>query len=146
MLIVLFLLTACNQSDLRNNSEKQQSAFETDVSFNSSLYPDIENYLIQSVPELLEYEKYISENSDGNAHLIIQVFHEVENVFMNDSKNECLGKFYFVYVGEQWDDHRVNWDWFYVREDLNDIFWYNLLEDKVFSLKEWRDSSYYRQF
>lgn len=96
----------------------------------------IEEYLVAAIPELKNYEEYIKEESEGEAYLIVEV---------NPSWIEIgEGKYYPVYVGEQWNDHRVNWEWFYVNEQLDEILWYDLTDDEFYLLEEWRNSKKYR--
>lgn len=96
----------------------------------------IEEYLETSVPELAKYKQLIERQSGGEARLIVETY------FSQVQRGEK--KFYPVYVGEQWDDHRVNWDWFYVSEQKDEILWYNLVEDEFYTLEEWRNSEEYR--
>ena len=59
--------------------------------------------------------------------------------------NMDFGKYYAVYVGEQWDDHCVNWDWFYVSETFDEVLWGYMIDWQIYTLSEWRISPYYRQ-
>lgn len=104
-----------------------------------------EGFVEQNIPELDVYSKYISEKSNGKAHLIVKcdgMAEEINGIVVNDKLSD---KYYSVYVGEQWVDHQVNWDWFFVNEDFDEIFWYCLPESEVYTLSEWRNSSHYRQ-
>lgn len=92
------------------------------------------------MPELKEYAKYIANQSDGKAFLVIESDGSLYEVKQEDEYNQ----YFMVYVGEQREDHRANWEWFYVRKDLDKILWYNLPEDQSYSLSEWRDSSNYK--
>ena len=96
----------------------------------------IEKYLETSVWELANYELFIEKHSSGEAHLLVETSFSMLKI---GEKN-----FYPVYVGEQWNDHRVNWEWFYVSEQLDEILWYNLGDGGFYSLEEWRTSKEYR--
>lgn len=96
----------------------------------------IEEYLETSVPELINYKQFIEKQSNGKAHLIVET--DISLLKIEEKK------FYPVYVGEQWDDHRVNWEWFYVSEQMDEILWYDLINDEFYSLEEWRNSKEYR--
>ena len=98
---------------------------------------EIKAYLSENVPELEAYKEYIREVSEQQAHLTIRVYMDLESIGQNEQQ-----KYYAVYVGEAWEDHSVNWDWFYVREDLEEILWYSIVEDIYLSLDEWRESEY----
>ena len=92
------------------------------------------------VPELDAYAAYIEEHSDGAAHLIIDMDGGPEWINSGDTS----GSYYTIYVGEEWEDHLANWDWFYVHEDFQEVLWLDLVSDKLLTLDEWRDSPYYR--
>ena len=104
----------------------------------------VSGYLYDNVPELLDYDKYISEKSNGKAYLTVLPCTELEEVIKIDGTN--MGGYYMVYVGEQWEDHRANWDWFAVSEDMDNILWVDIVEINYYTLEEWRASSSYRYF
>lgn len=118
------------------NDTKQNTILSDNDTFNINETIKIEEYLVTSVPELANYKRFIEQQSNGESHLI------VETKFSLLKIGET--KFYPVYVGEQWDDHRVNWEWFYVSEQMDEILWYNLVDDEFYSLEEWRNSKQYR--
>lgn len=112
---------------------------ENEWNDNVLLEAEIEEYLLAEVPELNEYKKYISEKSDYEAAMIMKVT-------LKPQKIKSFSEMYYaVYVGEQWETHAVNWDWFYVSSDLENILWYLLPEDLFLTLDEWRSSTYYRK-
>ena len=47
-------------------------------------------------------------------------------------------------TGEQWDNHKANWDYFLVNEVLNKILFVDMTDSTVLTLEEWRASQYYR--
>lgn len=102
----------------------------------------LHDILLEKVPEIREYESYIREMSSGEAHLVIQTYEEVEMTVGDEGEKE---KYYPIYIGEQWKDHRVNWEWFYIHEDLQQIYWYDVVEDTLFPLEEWRSTDKYRE-
>lgn len=89
-----------------------------------------------NLPELTSYEEYISNVGEGKVNLTIQVYPMQKQRGQN---------YYPVYVGEQWSDHMVNWDWFYVNEAVDTIYWYDVIEGELHSLEEWRKSERYRR-
>ncbi len=103
---------------------------------------NLQDILLKNVWEIGLYEKYISEISGGKSHLVIQIYEEVEMSAIDLGGKE---KYYPIYVGEQWKDHRANWEWFYIHEDLNVIYWYDLVDDTLIPLEEWRNSDKYRE-
>ena len=115
----MLLLSACGEQNTDDLSENQ-----------------IEEYLGTSVPELIDYKQFIEKQSNGEAYLIVET--DFSLLKIGDRR------FYPVYVGEQWDDHRVNWEWFYVSEQMDEILWYDLVDDEYYSLEEWRNSKEYR--
>lgn len=104
---------------------------------------EIEEYLKKQVPELEKYAAWIQEQSQGKADIVINVMFYKEQI----SKGESNDGYYFVYVGEQWQDHRVNWDWFCVNENMNEILWYDLADGEGYlALDAWRASDGYRDW
>lgn len=97
----------------------------------------IEEYLEASVSELENYKRFIECHSNGESHLIVEARFSLLNIGGKE--------FYPVYVGEQWEDHRVNWEWFYVSEQMDEILWYDILDDDFYTLEEWRNSKQYRE-
>lgn len=93
---------------------------------------NIDQYLRKEVPELSTYEEYIKQNSNGKASLIIETYRVYEDGF------------FLIYVGEQWEDHRANWDYFLVNFKKDRIFFFDMTEDVRLTLEEWRESPYYR--
>lgn len=124
----ILLLSACGE---QNTDEFHTEAKSENLSENQ-----IEEYLETSVPELMNYKHFIEKQSSGKAHLIVETDFSLLKIGEK--------KFYSVYIGEQWDDHRVNWEWFYVSEQMDEILWYNLVNDEFYSLEEWRNSKEYR--
>ena len=106
-----------------------------------AIQEDVEEYLWEQVPEMKEYGEYIREVSEGQADLMISVYMDLEAISRDGEK-----QYYSVYVGESWEDHTVNWDWFYVREDLEEILWYSIIDNIYLSLEEWRSSEYYNSY
>ncbi len=104
-----------------------------------SAYDSVQKYVVEMVPEVEYYEKHIKEYSQGEARLWMHVY-EIVSLTINDTEKS----YYPVYVGEEWDDHSVNWEWFYVSEDMTEIYWYDLLEDELRTIEAWRMSEQYR--
>ena len=99
----------------------------------------LETYFVANVPELKKYEEYIERDSEGKASLIYHIC-AVEGGI--PGAEDDFG--YMVYVGEQWDDHSVNWDWFFVKADLSEVFYYDIEECEYWTVEEWRASGRYR--
>ena len=106
--------------------------------------------LNEQVPEMNEWANYIEEQSGGEAHLMERMAGEYvsDDVYRDYEKTEYLGKYYLVYVGEIWEDHSVNWEYFYVSEDFSEVLWDYKEQGKdseypVLYLDEWRNSDFY---
>lgn len=113
-----------------------------DYSINGAYEGDlIRKKILENIPELYDYAEYIEQESDGEACLFIQIFEKIE-VDVTDSIKaiDC----YPVYVGEKWDTHNVNWDWFYINEKMDKMYWYDVIEGGIYSLEEWRNGERYR--
>lgn len=114
-------------------------------------FDKIMSCLDEQVPEIWnEWADYIDDRSGGEARLLIRMAQEYvpEDVYRDYEETEYLGKYYLVYVGETWEDHSVNWDYFYVSDDFDEVLWYDKLENSeypVLYLDEWRNSYYYRK-
>lgn len=104
---------------------------------------EIELCLYANVPELKAYETWICEKSQGKASFITETKSGPEEIYIDGN---VAGRYYFIYVGEQWDDHNVNWDWFLVSENMDEVLWYDLIEGKYQPLEEWRASDNYRDW
>lgn len=101
----------------------------------------IEKYLRKELPELVEYEQYIKKKSNEQAFMIIENMGIYEEILKKESGNG----FFLIYVGEKWDDHKVNWDYFLVEDSLEDIFFFDMTNNVILTLDEWRKSEYYRE-
>lgn len=104
-------------------------------------YTAITSFMRESIPELKRYAEFVEQKSEGNATFIIEPNYTTEELYVD---GEFRGNYYYVYTGELWEDHRVNWDWFLVSEDLDEILWWDIVEIRYLTLDEWRQSSSYR--
>ena len=133
--ILVFLIWGCGKENAPPAIQRE------DCSYNAvSQEGKVEKYLLESVPEISDYATYIEKESDGEARLYIQIY-EKEEVSINglESTINC----YPVYVGEKWDTHTANWEWFYVSENLDAVYWYDVVDAGVYSLEDWRNGDGY---
>ncbi|MBD9181789.1 MAG: hypothetical protein EGP79_05795 [Roseburia intestinalis] len=75
-------------------------------------------------------------------------FGEAEEVYKDWAGSEYLGEYYSVHVSEMWEDHSVSWSTFYVSVNFDKVLWKDMVgladsEFEVYTLEEWRNSSYY---
>lgn len=98
-----------------------------------------EDFLRQEVTELEELEKYIYQKSNKEAFMIVESNGTLHTVNFDGSDDE----YFLIYVGEQYDDYKVNWFWFYVSMEFDKVLKYDIVEGEVYSLSEWRESSSY---
>ncbi len=136
LIILSFMIYGCGKENASPSIQREEYS-NNDVSQEEK----VEKYLLESVPEISDYATYIEEKSGKEACLYIQVY-EKEEVTVNGSKS--LINYYPVYVGEKWDTHTANWDWFYVSENLDAVYWYDVVDAEVYSLEEWRNGEGYR--
>lgn len=143
LLFSVYIYSSCNEQSVSDVSSIQNSTSEEKLSENvvSSInnqvivYEENEailSFVYQNVPELSRYGEEISKKSNGEACLTL---------FISNFENG----YYVVYVGEDWPDHTVNWDYFYVDEKMTQILYSNMITGDLLTLSEWRDSSRYRE-
>lgn len=161
VMIVIILCTACGTGDaetvkadeksIADDVQEEQETQETESDMAGEKFTQITQCLDEQVPEIFdEWNDYVVEKSEGRAHMMERMGGEYvpEDVYRDYGKTEYLGKYYCVYVGESWDDHCVNWAYFYVREDFDEVLWYDhvsIMDSDycVFYLDEWRNSEWY---
>ena len=105
----------------------------------SQIMPFVEEQL----PELDDIGYYIEQKTEGKASLIVDI--GAGPIELYDNSNNFLGYYYSIYVGEQWEDHRANWDWFYVNVELDEVLWCEIVNIEFYTLEEWRSSSQYKK-
>ena len=122
---------------------------EDSTDFSSEEFEKIMQCLWEQVPEISNWSDYVADKSEGKAHIGAQLWDfSLDDVYRDYEKTEFLGKYYLVYVGEQWEDHRVLWAYFYVNDNFDEVLWYDIVmgedsEYPVLYLDEWRDSDFY---
>ena len=124
------LLPAVNEEETDNNE------------FDLDKYMEIADFVWDNIPELKNYAEYVEEKSEGHAAFVVDPNYELKELYVD---GEFRGNYYYVYTGEVWEDHRVNWDWFLVSEDFDEILWWDIVEIEYLTLDEWRQSPSYRE-
>ena len=119
-----------------NEEEADRSDFDLDK------YMEIADFVWDNIPELKNYAEYVEEKSEGHAVFVVDPNYELKELYVD---NEFRGNYYYVYTGEVWEEHRVNWDWFLVSEDFDEILWWDIVEIEYLTLDEWRQSPSYRE-
>lgn len=116
-----------------NSGEEQKDMQEISVTEETSKtdWYEAEVYLRQEVPEIDEYKYYIYEKSGGQACLIEYL--GLEPIELYDNNTKLLGNYYPIYVGEEWEDNRTNLNWFFVREDFQEILCCEAVERAFYS-------------
>lgn len=156
LFLVVLLLTSCNYEEIkRDNRDVEDGHCETekvtqDVDTKEDTVQKIAHCLWEQVPELEDWSVYVEKESGGKAYLYQSYGNEKEDVYRNGEGSEYLGKYYSVYVSEMWEDHSVMWGVFYVSENFDEVLWKDTLRLKgsdvdMYSLEEWRNSSFYPQ-
>ena len=108
----------------------------------------ISDCLSEQVPEIDDWAAYVDLKSDGQAYLYQTYDLETEEVYKDGAGSEYLGEYYSVHVSEMWEDHSVSWSTFYVSVNFDKVLWKDMVgladsEFEVYTLEEWRNSSYY---
>ena len=143
-------LAACNNQRTMEVTEEVEGTEEIEVTEERVDFGDIVSKigdcLSEQVPEIdEEWYEYVWKKTNGKAHLYCRFDSRVDDVYRDGKGSEYLGKYYAVYVGEMWDDHSANWDWFYVSEDFKEVLWCEIVECKYYSLEDWRASLRYKE-
>lgn len=108
----------------------------------------ISDCLSEQMPEIDDWAAYVDLKSDGQAYLYQTYDLETEEVYKDGAGSEYLGEYYSVHVSEMWEDHSVSWSTFYVSVNFDKVLWKDMVgladsEFEVYTLEEWRNSSYY---
>ena len=153
--IIIFLsaflgLTACGQNEKISKGAEETNNDTENAIFDGNTVDKISQCLDEQVPEIYDWGVFVEKKSDNQAYLYERFDGKIEDVYKNGEGSEYLGKYYLVYVGEMWEDHSVNWAWFYVSADFKEVLWKDILmlkgsEFEVYTLEEWRNSPYYPQ-
>lgn len=141
ILLLVVMVIVCLTRGLKSSNKPYLFEEEIAQQEKSVSESTIEKVLFEKVPELYAYKDYIQEKSECQAELCIQIY---ETVDITDDSMLKEGKYYPIYVGESWETHNVNWDWFYISQDLEMIYWNDIVEGVYYSLDEWRLSDKYR--
>lgn len=139
---------------VRDEQEEQSKGFWTKEEYMEE-YRKILHCLDEQVPEIdNEWKDYVADKSGGEAHINERVigddrmtyYIEKYDIYRDYEETEYLGKYYYVIVAEQWEDHRPAWAHFYVSEDFDEVLWFDVTltgEYAVLYLDEWRNSDFY---
>lgn len=144
------------EQEVQEEQENQSKGFLTEEEYLEEC-GKILQCLDEQVPEIdNEWWDYVVDKTGGEAHINTRVvgddmttYHiKLFDVYRDYAKTEYLGKYYYVIVAEQWEDHRPAWAHFYVSEDFDEVLWYDYIarldnEYPVLYLDEWRNSDYY---
>ena len=132
-----------SQEDFVTSDEEKLNTNIDEVDITEKVTDSVaaENYLIENVKEFDKLENYIYQESGGDAFMVVESDVTLHDL---DYKGEEDG-YFMVYVGEQHDDYKVNWFWFYVNKDLDEVLWYDSVDGEIYSLSEWRASSKYKE-
>lgn len=138
--IFLFLfINSCNQAEQSENANKvvgvvgsRQLVSNNNTQDTSYQLSDRENKIIDSLfqlKEIKERQKYIEEQTKGARHLKIWIAAEPDQT----------NKYYWIKAGEDNGTNLVTHFNFYVYPDSMRIMYYDVVDDKEISLKEWRE-------
>lgn len=156
-LFAIAMLASCNHIEAMENGgyiEENQNESEQEIQDESEqetededTIDDIMRCLYEEVPEIDDWTDYVERKSGGKAYLYQRCDESVRDVYRNGEGSEYLGEYYSVYVGEMWEDHSVNWSYFYVSVTFDEVLWENKVwlenEFETYTLEEWRNSQYY---
>jgi len=160
IVLTIILLTGCNDlknfdsmQEITSNDNEQESIDNSEEMPRIDVYEvsdstpsvndiiEVENFLYQEVKELEQLEKYIYQKSNEEAFMVIESDVTLHKLDFEGTEDE----YYLVYVGEQYNDRKVNWCWFYVNQNLDRILSYDIVEGEVYTLLEWRETELYSE-
>lgn len=156
--LVLSILSAATSlagdvpSQIDGIKRQEEREFQSAAPFSAEDFENIMQCLSEQVPEISdEWADYVADKSEGKAYIEADIANfNTYDVYRDYGSTEYLGKYYLIYVGEEWEDHRVNWAWFYISESFDEVLWYDIVAGKdseypVLYLDEWRKSDFYRK-
>ena len=106
-------------------------------------WSQIMSFVEEQLPELDDIGYYIEQKTEGKASLVVDIGASPKELY--DNSNNFLGYYFSIYVGEEWEDHRANWYWFYVNDELDEVLWCEIVNIEFYTLEEWRSSSKYKE-
>lgn len=136
--IMLNLKDIMNQAVITATDTANSIIEENRVTVDAAL-----EYLNRQIPEIAAFADYIEKESNGTAHLTIRLPDDPSPVYNPGNEGTLRGYYYCFYVGESHEDHTVNWAWFYVKDDLTEILWEDMIDAEKKSIREWRCSEQY---
>lgn len=136
--IMLNLKDIINQAVITATDTANSIIEENRVTVDAAL-----EYLNRQIPEIAAFADYIEKESNGTAHLTIRLPDDPSPVYNPGNEGTLRGYYYCFYVGESHEDHTVNWAWFYVKDDLTEILWEDMIDAEKKSIREWRCSEQY---
>ena len=137
-LFLFFLMNSCNHAEQSENANKvvgvkdSRELESNNIQDTSYQLSDRENKIIDSLfqlKEIKERQKYIEEQTKGARHLKIWIAAEPDQT----------NKYYWIKAGEDNGTSLVTHFNFYVYPDSTRIMYYDVVDDKEISLKEWRE-------
>ena len=123
------------ESTIETEPEIEMETSVTDILSAQEDTKTVDALIWEKIPELSIYADYIHYKSGGQASFIYEV-----------SDFEPDQAYYSVYIGEQWQDHRVCWHWFRVNHDCTEVLWLDIADgERTLSLQEWRENESYKE-
>lgn len=160
IVLTIVLLTGCNtlnnsndiqetvpndsKQELTNESGNESSVDKQEISVSIESVANsikVETFLRQEIKELEPLENYIYQKSNKEAFMLVECDLTLHKVDFEGTEDE----YYLVYVGEQYNERKVNWCCFYVSKNLDKILSYDIVEGEAYSLSEWRETEIYSE-
>jgi len=156
LLIFCIFITSCAKpQDIENNnttifsdlptsfeiSENIDEYMETSW-YNKETANSVYSYLDKNVPEIMAFALYLDEQSGDEINQMAQI-----RSFPDENSDNIMERDYFaVYIGENHHEYIVNWQWFYVNKNLNEILHGEIISGECETLEQWRNSEYYPSY
>lgn len=137
-LIVLRLDKEVLDNSNNADTEENKIIFEQKQSTMGYKNYDIEKAFEDRVDEIKLYKEYVKQKSGGEVELCVDCISEYPSS-LNYKYNK---EYYSIKVYEKHKDYSVPWDYFYIREDYNEILWENPADiGYVYPLDKWRENN-----
>jgi len=134
LIALSLIIFACNSSKKKEPAEKSENKNADSITEVKPAISDEDKCvsLVEILPEVNSLADEISKNSKDKNHLTIWIAAD---------PTETKIKYYWVKVGEDNGDNIATLLNFYVDPKLEDVLYYDVVNDTLITLEEWRNEN-----